>query len=274
MGNYIQVTIIIENKDQSDILVALLAEEGYEGFSEDGNLLDAFIPENLFSKDRLDNILAPMGLKYSTLIIEQQNWNANWESSFEPVTVGSFARVRAAFHPYDTGFEYDIVITPKMSFGTGHHATTYMMIEQMKDIDMKDRSLLDFGTGTGVLAILAAKMGATDVLGIDNDDWSIDNALENIQSNNCLDISIQKMTEVPEGKKWDIILANINLNVIKDNLGRIAEVCKKGTQMVLSGFLRSDRKEMEEHLSNHALKPVKFLENGDWLCISCVANDY
>ncbi len=274
MGNYIQVSIRIKDTEQAGIILAMLTEEGYEGFSEEEDQLDAFIPENLYAREQLDSLLAPMGLKYSTAIIEQQNWNANWESSFEPVTVGDFARVRASFHPYDSGFTYDIVITPKMSFGTGHHATTYMMIEQMKDIDMKERSLLDFGTGTGVLAILAAKMGATDVLGIDNDDWSIENAMENIQSNDCPGISIQKMTQVPEGKKWDIILANINLNVIKDNLGRIAEACKAGTQVVLSGFLRSDRAEMEAHLSGYALKPVNFLENGDWLCISCVTNGY
>ncbi len=147
--------------------------------------------------------------------IEKQNWNALWESNFEPVQVDDFVGVRAGFHaPFGGVVEHDIVITPKMSFGTGHHGTTYCVMQLMRGIDFANKSVFDFGTGTGILAILAQKLGAGPVLAVDNDDWCIENASENIIVNNTQSIEIEKVNDANLNKKFNIIIANINKNII------------------------------------------------------------
>jgi ribosomal protein L11 methyltransferase len=264
---YVQVQIDDTSTDQNEILIALLADIGFEGFEEESTALKAFINETAFNRQALDTLMQSQGFSYSSMVIEQQNWNAQWESSFEPVVINEFAAVRAGFHQPVKNVQHDIMITPKMSFGTGHHATTYLMMEQMSHFDLNNKTVLDFGTGTGVLAILAEKMGSSQVLAIDNDEWSINNAKENIANNACTKITIALAESVAADMKYDIILANINLNVILQNMPLIAQACQPGAKILLSGFLISDKAAIEAALKDNGLKFSSFTQKLDWISV-------
>jgi ribosomal protein L11 methyltransferase len=230
MNRYIQITIETLNADESDILVARLSQSGFEGFEEEPGKLHAFIPETLYDATKIEKIIAeikgvadPFHTLFQKQVIEPRNWNTEWEKDFEPVTVDQFCAVRAHFHKAIPEVKYDIIITPKMSFGTGHHATTYMMIAAMEHLALRQKSVLDFGTGTGVLAILACKMGAGPVLAIDSDVLSIDNARENVAVNGCEMIEIVLSDSLSGTGRFDVILANINLRVILENMDSIRQ---------------------------------------------------
>jgi ribosomal protein L11 methyltransferase len=262
-----QFTFENTNSQTNEILIALLANIGFDGFEETDNSLQAFIPKNEFNQIDFDEILNQIPTTFTQKDIEQQNWNAQWESSFEPVMVDDFAAVRASFHTPITTVKHEIVITPKMSFGTGHHATTFLMMQQMSQLNFTDKAVYDFGTGTGVLAILAHKMGATKIDTIDNDDWSIENAKENFAANNCSEINIAKADEIETSAKYDIILANINLNVITAAIASIAKICKTNAKVLFSGFLITDKLEMENLLTNNNFTIINVVQKGEWICI-------
>ena len=272
-NNYIQFDFEISGNEQAELLIAVLSEKGFEGFEENEGLLSAFIRENDFSEKRFASIPDHFkNFSYSRSVIEHLNWNQEWESSFKPVQVNNFAAIRAAFHEPINGIQYEIIITPKMSFGTGHHATTYLMVEQMGKLDVKDNIVLDFGTGTGILAILAEKMGAAVVTAVDNDEWSIENIKENIEANACKNIDIHQSDAIPAGKIYDLILANINLNVILANLDSIGRACKKGTQVLLSGFLTADEPQLISAVLAHDFYVLETAQKGDWLSLSIRKN--
>ncbi|MEP7254592.1 MAG: 50S ribosomal protein L11 methyltransferase [Ferruginibacter sp.] len=270
--NYIQVEFEIEEAASKEILIALLSQSGFESFEEEENILKAFIKKDEFIEDSLADILKIIPAKYTTNVIQSQNWNAQWESSFEPIVVDDFVAIRAAFHQPIKNVKHEIIITPKMSFGTGHHATTYLMIEQMAALDFTHKRVLDFGTGTAVLSILAEKMGAAEIDAIDNDDWSIENSIENLAANNSTKIKLKKADTISSSKKYDIILANINLNVILSNLPAIAGVSKKGTVILLSGFLKADEKVLPGELSKIGVSHSGTLQKGEWICLLCQVN--
>jgi len=215
----------------------------------------------------VDEIIAPLDLDYTSSVVPQQNWNAQWESSFEPIIVNDFVGIRASFHPAIQHVKHEIIITPKMSFGTGHHATTYMMIEQMECLDLTNKTVVDYGTGTAVLAILAEKMGASSVDAIDHDEWSIENSIENAAANSCSKINLVKADTIAANTVYDIILANINLNVIIENLPAIKNVSKKGTIILLSGFIKADEVTMQRSLGEYGINTVKTVQKGEWICI-------
>lgn len=267
MSNYIQIEFQNINKEQSEILIAELAEAGYEGFEEVEDSLKAFITENLFDEKSLKKIADGHNTSFNKIIIAETNWNQVWESSFQPVVVDDFVAIRADFHEQIKPVEYEIVITPKMSFGTGHHATTYMMIEQMRKIDFKNKSVFDFGTGTGVLAILAEKLGAEKIFATDNDEWSITNAAENIERNNCNKIELRLSSEVPFEKHFDIILANINKNIILANLHLLKQQLNQAGILVLSGLLKEDEKDILKAALHSGFKLINTLERNNWLSI-------
>lgn len=269
--NYISFSFHPENDDQSEQLIALLSNLGFEGFEEDGAILRAFIPESSFDKTAFNEWVDsyPSFTYQKELIDNTINWNAQWESGFEPVVVNDLAVIRANFHKAIPNIKYDVVITPKMSFGTGHHATTYQMIEQMGKLDCSNKTVFDFGTGTAVLAILAEKMGAKLVDAIDNDDWSIENGKENISANNCSHINIYKENKIDTAAAYDIILANINLNVIMDNLSNLYAICKAGGTVLLSGFLQQDEAVMKANLSKNGFTAINVSQKDHWLCITC-----
>jgi len=264
---YIKLQFSETAEGQHDQLIALLADIGFTGFEEEESILNAFIEEENFKSVDLEDVLKKIPANYSKTIVNEENWNAQWESSFEPILVNYFVGIRAFFHPPIPQVKYEIVITPKMSFGTGHHATTYMMIEQMEALDLTNKTVVDFGTGTAVLAILAEKMGATSVDAIDYDEWSIENSIENAGANNCSKINLIKDETINTGSIYDIILANINLNVILSNLGAIKSVSKKGGFILLSGFMKADEAIMLENLAKTGIYPLKTTQKGEWISI-------
>jgi ribosomal protein L11 methyltransferase len=242
--DYIKITFTNLQPEQKEILIAQLADAGYEGFEELDDRLDAFISKKNFDTTLLNEISFKYQTPYSSEKIKETNWNQIWESNFEPVVVEDYVAVRAAFHKPIRNTKFQIVITPKMSFGTGHHATTYMMIELMKRINFKNKSVLDFGTGTGILAILAEKSGASTIHAIDNDDWSISNAEENFKKNNCNKIALRKASSALSEIKYDIILANINKNVILENVEILSKTVNQNGIILLSGLLHTDKEEI------------------------------
>ncbi len=236
----IVVEIPVSDPALQDLLIALLADAGYEGFEQEPELLKAYIPEPDFHVEVINEILNQHDLTYSKSVIEKQNWNAVWESNFDPVRIADFVAIRAAFHAPATRVRHEIIITPKMSFGTGHHATTYTVMQLMEEMDFRGKSVFDFGTGTGILAILAEKLGASRLLAVDNDDWCIENASENISINHCQYIDIQKVDTAHVSDPFDIVIANINKNIILDNMDQLAVAVKPGGEVVLSGLLLED----------------------------------
>jgi len=267
MANYIQIEFQHLTTEQSDLLIATLSTIGFEGFEEGEKNLKAFIQATDLNEAALKEIAEKNHLSFERSVIEETNWNAVWESNFQPVVVDEFVAVRAHFHEPVKGIEHEIIITPKMSFGTGHHATTFMMMQQMREIDFKNKTVFDFGTGTGVLAILAEKLGASEVVAVDIDDWSIENAKENIERNNCKRIHIRKADSAIMHRRFDIILANINKNVILDNLSVLSKQLIPPGVVLLSGLLKED----EDDIMNAAMKQSlvlagKALKN-NWLCL-------
>ena len=270
--NYLQIEFEIENAVENEILIALLSNAGFESFEEGDNSLKAFIKEEGFVEDSLEDILKIVPVNYAIIIVPQQNWNVQWERSFDPIIVNSFVAIRAAFHQPIKDVKHEIIITPKMSFGTGHHATTYMMIEQMEGLDFTNKRVVYFGTGTAVLAILSEKMGAVAIDAIDYDEWSIENSIENAAANNCTKINLIKAETIATGVVYDIILANINLNMIIQNLAAIKAVSKNGTVILLSGFMKADEIAMKIFLAEYGIHHLKTSQKGEWICLFAQVN--
>lgn len=266
MDNYIGVRFKA-SAEQSEILSALLLSMDYEGVEEGEKESIAFIKEANFNEQELQAVFSQCNISYELSTVAQQNWNAEWESSFEPVQVDDFALIRAFFHEARAGVEHDIIITPKMSFGTGHHATTYLMIQLMRDLDFSNRTVIDFGTGTAVLAILAEKLGAAAVLGIDNDEWSINNGEENIAANHCSHIELVMADQMLNRGKADIILANINLNVIIANLDEIAGACKPGALVLFSGLMTADETIISRKVSAAGFDIKQVVHRNGWIAL-------
>jgi ribosomal protein L11 methyltransferase len=199
--------------------------------------------------------------------VKAQNWNEQWEKDFQPVIVDDFCAIRAHFHAPVNSVQHEIIITPKMSFGTGHHATTYMMIQQMEHIDFQEKTVFDFGTGTGILAILAMRLGAKTVTAIDLDEWSISNALENIERNDCQSIDVFQASQVPEGIKYDIILANINKNVILQHLIFLVPAIDERGSILFSGLLQDDEEEIIKACKGFPLTLVKKISRENWISL-------
>ena len=267
--SHIAVTIPCTT-ELADVLVAELSAAAYEGFEERPGQLIAYIPVNDFNEPTLEALLQPYGLSYTKEEIKQENWNALWESNFEPVVVGSFCGIRAGFHPpFEQPLEYEIVITPKMSFGTGHHATTFSMIQLMQELDFSRKKVFDFGTGTGILAILARKMGASHVDAIDIDEWSVENSEENACENNAEDIDIWQADSLRDiSGPYDVILANINRNILLEFMPDMRRLLAPGGRLLLSGIMTQDEPAILESAQKQGLSLVKQVEKDNWLAMS------
>ena len=249
------------------MLLAQLNEIGFDGFEEEENSLKAFIPANDFIGAALKEIAANHNLSFNQSTIEEANWNAVWESNFQPVIVDDFVGIRAGFHKPITGVEHEIVITPKMSFGTGHHATTFMMIQQIKEIDFTGKTVFDFGTGTGILAILAEKLGASKIVAVDYDEWSIANAEENLVRNKCSKVGLKKADTAAGEEQYDIILANINKNVILDNFSSLVKKLSHPGILLLSGLLEGDENDITTAASKSALRFSVKSSRNNWIAL-------
>ncbi len=270
---YFQYVIEVSDQEKKEIAIAMLNDLGCEGFEENEESLVAISKKEIDEKS-LEEVMQVLDTTYLLSEIEEKNWNEKWESEFHPIRVvlpGSdeiFAYVRAHFHPALRGVRHDLIITPKMSFGTGHHATTYGMMALMSGIDFKGAMVVDFGTGTGLLAILAEKLGAQKILALDNDPWCIRNAEENVAVNSCHNISLKESDHFEVDDLPDVILANINLNIIKSNLQLISNACKKETVLLFSGILESDENEITQSLNNCNISTTSIIKNNGWLIIA------
>jgi ribosomal protein L11 methyltransferase len=245
MPAYIEISIPETDPLRRDLLVPGLEAVGFDGFEEQDVGLKAYIQEGrldervfeAFAKEHLSDTQRE-GI--TRALLPDQNWNHTWESGFDPVVIDDFCAIRADFHASVPGVAHDIVITPKMSFGTGHHATTHMMIEQMRGLPLEGKRVLDFGTGTGVLAILAERLGASSVWAIDNDTWSMDNAAENRDRNDAHRVSLHLADTLEGAPGSDVILANINRNTLLEHMSSLYETLADEGWLLLSGILQED----------------------------------
>lgn len=265
MESTVQITISPLDTWEQDILIAKLSEIGFEAFEQLSGKLLAFIPESKLPGIELNKII-PVEKSVEKKLLEPRNWNEEWEKSFSPVIVDRFCGIRASFHDPIVDVEHEIIITPKMSFGTGHHATTFQVIRMMKEINFRGRSVLDFGTGTGVLAILACRMNAATVVAIDNDEWSIENCKENIEANHCRKIRLMLTDQLPE-ERFDIILANINKHVILKNMDMIAQHSNEKAIIVFSGLLHSDKYEIVASALKYGMTLVADTIKDNWIAL-------
>ncbi|MCK9206761.1 MAG: 50S ribosomal protein L11 methyltransferase [Salinivirgaceae bacterium] len=278
--SYLEVTFTFEpaTPDNREIVAALLSQIGFDSFSDTSKGINAYIPHSQFDEQEMKDILIPLhevleNFNYSMNRIAEQNWNETWEKSFEPIEIGTQCCIRAPFHPKDNDFTYDLIIEPKMSFGTGHHPTTVLMIEQILQIELHGKTVLDMGCGTGVLGILASKKGATKIVGIDVDDWAYTNSLENCQRNQINNFEVLKGNASSlVGRYFDVILANINRNILLNDMEIYVNSMNKGSQLVLSGFYTQDIPILSTRANQLGLSLTSHAENDNWAAVCFTRN--
>ncbi len=253
----------------SDILVAELSELGFDSFVEIEDGLLAYIEADSWNKEILSGVhvlkQAAAGINYNYKRVAQQNWNAKWEADFHPIELGDLCRVRAPFHE-TKDVKYDIEIAPKMSFGTGHHETTYMMLQWALEIDFDGLSVLDMGCGTGVLAIIAAMKGAAEIDAIDIDSWSYENARENAERNGQEHIRVlHGDADLLGDKRYDLIFANINKNILLQDIPVYASCLKENGILLLSGFYKEDLEDITGRCTEFGLNHQKNILKNNWV---------
>jgi ribosomal protein L11 methyltransferase len=266
---YYRYKFILEDISQSDILVAYLAEQGFESFVEQPDGVEAFINEQLNTEllpETIEQLKSIVPFSFSFEQMKDINWNEEWEKNYEMVVVDGLCSVRAPFHQKLNGIQYDLVIEPKMSFGTAHHETTHQMIQYLLETDVNQKSVLDMGCGTCVLAILAVKKGAEPIVAIDNDEWAYNNSLENIQLNNTADIQvILGDSSTPDIGIFDVIIANINRNVLLNDISYYSDHIKPAGTMLLSGFYLNDLPMIKEKAGEYGFKLEDHKEKNNWV---------
>lgn len=254
------------------IMTALLGEIGFDTFEDNADGLVAYIPTERFDAAAVD-ALFPLSQPDVTITwkhhgIAPRNWNAEWESSFSPIEIGNDVRIRAEFHPSEPGFMHELVVTPRMAFGTGHHATTRMMVRAMLPLDFHGKNACDLGCGTAVLAILAERLGAVHVDAFDIDPGAVDNAREVVARNGCQRVRVDNGTaDALKGRKYAAILANIERNTLLRDLPALREALEPGGVLLLSGFVVADVPRMREALAEHGLQPAEALTEGEWALV-------
>ncbi|WP_196890897.1 50S ribosomal protein L11 methyltransferase [Aureivirga marina] len=255
----------------NEILIAELGMVGFESFVENEEGFKAYIQKKEWNENIMEEISIlnseMFTISYEVKEIEQVNWNEEWEKNFEPIQVADLVSVRAPFHE-NPNLKYDIVIEPKMSFGTGHHETTNLMIQQLIDLELENKKVLDMGCGTGILAIFAEMKGAQPIDAIDIDNWCYENSLENVERNNCKHISVYEgEASLLEGKSYDVIIANINRNILLNDIKTYEKCLNEGGILLLSGFYTEDIPMMDEKASNLGMKLDRTLELNNWVSL-------
>jgi ribosomal protein L11 methyltransferase len=254
----------------SDVLMAELGAIGFESFMETATGFLAYVAKEEFQESAFEGIGLLQGgfcsVSWAQREVPQQNWNKEWESNFEPIEVAGQCSVRAPFHDPRPELDFDLIIEPKMSFGTGHHATTHLMIKQILGLDLQGKTVLDMGCGTGVLGILAEKKGASLVHAIDIDNWCFENSQENVSRNACTKTEVilggaEKLGE----QTYDLIIANINRNVLLNDISKYAQVLDKKGVLLLSGFYSEDIPMISEECAKHGLTLNHNFERNNWI---------
>lgn len=271
--NYIELSCNYQfpNPQVTDILIAELTELDFESFMETEKGLMAYIPAEKFSEKIAAALPMEIGsnkITYEQTSIEPKNWNEEWEKDYAPVIINDQCIIKAPFHKNLPDYPYTILIEPKMSFGTGHHETTSLMINMMLTFDFTNKKVLDIGCGTGVLAILASKMGAKEIFAADIDTWAYENSVENIDKNKCKNI-VTKLggMEVIPNRKFDVILANINRNILLENIGNYAGALDKKGHIFFSGIYKNDVQVLQNSAERYGLTFKKMKEKNDWVAL-------
>ncbi len=270
--DYIELTIPVNNAEQAEILTAWLADYPFDSFTTERTQLKAYIPQQQLAdcKEEVDALLTEQGISGARYVsIEAQNWNALWESNFEPVDVDGRIYIRAPFHAKPAGDAMDIVIMPKMSFGTGHHATTHLMSATLADLDLTGLHGLDMGSGTGVLAIIAVLRGATHLDAVDIDEWADENCRENIATNGVADhiTPILGDASAIEGRHYDFILANINRNILLADMPRYEATLATGGTLLMSGILECDIEAITARAEELGMQVVETRLRNGWAMV-------
>lgn len=267
--DYREVTIFTKDEARQEMLIALLSEMNYDGFEERKDCLIAYTTESDFDVNRLAEILATWKIEWNSRQVARENWNRQWEEHFQPVVLEHFCTIRADFHHFPVETPHEIVITPKMSFGTGHHQTTRSMMRAMKDLDCKEKRVLDFGTGTGILAILAEQLGAASVLAVDNDEWCIENSTENAARNACRSLEFRLGSlEVVQEDCFDLILANINRHILLQYMSLMYDKLLNGGTLLLSGLLFSDEEIVKSAALQQGFRFIRKYNEDNWIALS------
>lgn len=268
--DYIELDIISTKQSHNEIIIAELSSSGFESFTEEQNKILAYIPVKEFHPGIIENcaILSDVSFvkKFTINNIAEKNWNEVWESNFEPIIVDGKCSVRAPFHAKPENIEFDIIIEPKMSFGTGHHETTYMMISLLLESDIKGKTVLDMGCGTAVLAILAEKKGANEIIAIDNDEWAYRNSLENIEKNDAgsIKVLLGDSQLLNFDNHFDIIIANINRNILLVDIKFYSNCLKTNGVLLMSGFYKDDIDSINETARQFQLDLKRYILNNNW----------
>ena len=268
--NYIEYDFTVSPTEMgAEILMAELAEVGFDSFVDTPTGIKAYIPKDSWNEQILQDIYLlsnpEFTISYQITEIEQVNWNEEWEKNFSPIVVEDLCTVRANFHPVPNT-RYDIVITPKMSFGTGHHETTYMMLQQLLSLSLEGTKVLDMGCGTGILAIMAALRGARDITAIDIDPWCVENATENVQQNDCSFITIKEGdVSLIAGEQYNLILANINRNILLSDIPAYTQALLPQGLLLVSGFYVEDLPAIKEKCQEVGLTYLSHIERNRWV---------
>lgn len=269
---YIEYNFIFSPKEPtSEILIAELGNVGFESFVETENGVTAYIQKTDWNINILADIFVlnsdEFSIEYNQNEVPQTNWNAEWEKNFSPIQVDDLVSIRAPFHE-NPNLKYDIVIEPKMSFGTGHHETTHMMVQHLLQVDLENKKVLDMGCGTGILAIFAEMKGAKPLDAIDIDNWCYENSLENVTRNNCENISVYEGdAKLLVDKKYDVIIANINRNILLMDMKVYTNCLQDGGVLLLSGFYEQDIPVIDAEVTKYGLKLEKFIKRNNWVAL-------
>jgi ribosomal protein L11 methyltransferase len=269
---YIEYNFTVTPKEPAtEILIAELGAVGFESFVENKNGVTAYIQKEDWNSTILDTIFVlysdEFSIEYNQNEVEQTNWNAEWEKNFTPIQVDELVSIRAPFHE-NPNLKYDIVIEPKMSFGTGHHETTHMMVQHLLQLDLENKKTLDMGCGTGILAIFAEMKGAKPIDAIDIDNWCYENSTENVTRNNCHNISVYEGdSSLLVNKKYDVIIANINRNILLMDMKIYTNCLNEKGVLLLSGFYEEDIPIIDAEVSKYNLKLETFIQRNNWVAL-------
>lgn len=262
---------VVPREPATEILIAELGNVGFESFVETADGVTAFIQKEDWTKTILQEIFIlnsnEFTITYTQKEVAQTNWNAEWEKNFSPIQVDQLVSIRAPFHK-NPNLQYDIVIEPKMSFGTGHHETTHMMVQHLTHLDLTNKKVLDMGCGTGILAIFAEMKGANPIDAIDIDNWCYENSLENVARNNCKHITVlEGDSSLLSNKKYDVIIANINRNILLMDMQIYTSCLNAKGVLLLSGFYKEDMLRLDQEVSQYKLKLENHIERNNWVAL-------